>query len=254
MSDSAATPSSHFLELMKTPQRVLRIGLAFAFLLLGAAADASGQTATKRAVPVYREARHHLVFENALVRVLDVRVPAGDTTDFHVHANRHIAVVIADARTWDQSEREATPQSASAPMPTGTVFDNGDHALPYTHRVANVDTVGFRYIVAQLLAPSGVASANLASSSGLRLDHEVFGARIYRVTIAPGRSMPTHRHAPPGLTVQANAGTLRVDGAKPEGKSDASGAGAWWWRGAGTEHTLRNSGTTTVEVVEIDWP
>jgi len=223
-------------------------------MIFGASVGARGQSTAAAAVPVYRESRHHLVFENSLARVLDVRISAGDTTDFHTHANRHVAVVITAARTWDQRLGAALPESASAAIPIGTVFDNASAELPYTHRVADVDTVGVRYIVAQLLAPSGIASAELPANSGLHLDHEVLGARIYRVTLAPGQSTPKHRHAPPGLTVQVNAGTLRVAGAKPEGSSAESGAGAWWWRRSGAEHSLRNEGTTPVDVVEIDWP
>jgi len=239
---------------MKIKRRKSLAWLALALVICGTSVGARAQTTSARALPVYRESRHHLVFENALVRVLDVRVPAGDTTDFHVHANHHIAVVIAGARTWDQSAGTAIPESVSAADPVGTVFDNASDSIPYTHRVADADTVGFRYIVAQLLAPSGVAPSALPASSGLRLDREALGARIYRVTLAPGESTPRHRHPAPGLTVQVNAGTLRVDGTKPEGRSAATEAGAWWWRGLGAEHVLRNAGSTPVDVVEIDWP
>jgi quercetin dioxygenase-like cupin family protein len=239
---------------MKIPQRMIRIGLALALIVLGATASARGQATAKRAVPVYEEPRHRPVFQNALVRVLDVRVPPGETTAFHVHSNRHFGVVIADASGRYQDVREDTLDSPSMAMPAGTVFDNAIDTLPYTHRGVNVDTVGLRYVVGQLLASSGIASSALPASSGLHLDREVLGARIYRVTLAPGQSTPKHRHAAPGLTVQVNAGTLRVAGSKPEGTSAETGAGAWWWRGSGAEHSLRNDGATPVEVVEIDWP
>jgi len=254
MSQSAAARSSHSLERMKIPQRTIRISLAVVLTMLGTTVSATGQAAAKRAVPVYEEPRHRPVFQNALVRVLDVRVPPGETTEFHVHANRHFGVVIADASGRYQDVREDTLDSPTVAMPAGSVFDNATDTLPYTHRGVNVDTVGLRYVVGQLLAPSGIASSVLPESSGLHLDREVLGARIYRVTLAPGQSTPKHRHAAPGLTVQVNAGTLRIAGAKPEGKSAESGAGAWWWRGSGAEHSLRNEGAAPVEVVEIDWP
>jgi Uncharacterized conserved protein, contains double-stranded beta-helix domain len=254
MRDSATASSPSLPFFMKTQNRIPFSSLAFAVACACSPVGAQGAPTTVRAVPVYQEARHHLVFENALVRVLDVRVPAKDTTDFHVHANRHIAVVIEGARSWDQKAGAVIPESASDAIPIGTVFDNAQDAIPYTHRVANVDTVAFRYIVAQLLAPSGVASSILPASSGLKLDHEALGARVYRVTLAPGQATPRHPHAAPGITVQVNAGMLRVEGAKPEGSSVESGAGAWWWRGTGTEHVLRNAGAKPVDVVEIDWP
>ena len=229
--------------------------IVLAFVLLGTSSGlAQDRAATEPAVQVYHEARHHPVFENSLVRLLDVRVPAGDTTAYHVHASHHIAVVIAGARTWDQGLGQAAPESASVAMPVGGVFDNASESIPYTHRVGNADTVAFRYLVAQMLGPSRVASTMLPASSGLRFDRETMGARVYRVTLAPGQSTPRHRHSAPGLTVQVGAGKLRIDGTAAEGSSPESGAGAWWWRGAGAEHVLRNVGARPVDIVEIDWP
>ena len=95
--------------------------IVLAFVLLGTSSGLAQERASpEHAVQVYQEARHHPVFENSLVRMLDVRVPGGDTTDYHVHANRHIAVVIAGARTWDQKMGQAAPESASMAMPVGS--------------------------------------------------------------------------------------------------------------------------------------
>jgi quercetin dioxygenase-like cupin family protein len=229
--------------------------IVLACVLFGPSVSAAQDRApTAQAVQVYQEARHRPVFENSLVRLLDVRVPAGDTTAYHVHADHHIAIVISGARTWDQGMGEAAPESASKAMPVGSVFDNASDSLPYTHRVGNADTVAFRYLVAQLLGPSEVASTVLPPSSGLRFDRRTMGARVYRVTLAPGQSTPRHRHAAPGLTVQVGAGKLSIDGTAAERSSPESGPGAWWWRGAGSEHVLRNSGAQAVDIVEIDWP
>jgi quercetin dioxygenase-like cupin family protein len=228
--------------------------IALLLALVGRPVTAQVQPSEAAAVPVFQEPRHHPVFENALVRVLDVRVPPGDTTGYHVHANRHIAVVIAGARTWEQFRGKAASPVESVADSVGTVFDNASATLPYTHRVGNADTVAFRYMVAQLLAPSEIVSPALPASSGLTMHRDSLGARIYRVTLAPGQSTPKHRHAPPGLTVQVSPGTLRLEGTAPEAASAQPGAGAWWWRRAGTKHVLRNVGTSKVDVVEIDWP
>jgi quercetin dioxygenase-like cupin family protein len=220
---------------------------------LAQVATPQDRTNDVQAVPAFKESRHHLVFENEWVRVMDVRVPARDTTDYHVHADRHVGVVIATARTWEQRLGEA----ASAPEDTdhvGDVFDNADRSLPYTHRVGNVSDQPFHYIVGQILRRSGTNEAALPESGGLHLEREVMGAHIYRVKLAPGEATPEHRHARRGLTVQVNNGTLKWEGSAPEGTSKESGAGAWWWRGPGATHLLRNTGSAAVEIVELDWP
>lgn len=228
--------------------------IALLLALLGRPVPAQVQPSEAAAMPVFQEPRHHIVFENSLVRVLDVRVAAGDTTDYHLHANRHIVVVISGARTWEQFRGQAASPVDSVADSAGSIFDNANASLPYTHREGNADTVPFRYVVAQLLAPSEIVSLALPASSGLQLHRDSLGARIYRVTLAPGHSTPKHRHAPPGLTVQVSPGTLRLEGTAPEGASTQPGAGAWWWRRAGTKHVLRNIGSSPVDVVEIDWP
>jgi quercetin dioxygenase-like cupin family protein len=229
------------------------IALFFAVVALAQSTTAQHRAKEVQAVPAFKESRHHLVFENEWVRVMDVRISGGDTTDYHIHADRHLGVIIATARTWEQRLGEA----ASAPEDTdqvGNVLDNADASLPYTHRVGNVDHKAVHYIVGQILRRSGIHDAALRDSSGLHLEREVMGARIYRVRLAPGEATPEHHHARPGLTVQVNNGTLKCEGSAAEGTSKDSGAGAWWWRGAGATHVLRNTGSTPVEIVELDWP
>jgi len=229
---------------------------SFALLLAVSArpALAQGHPSEAAAVPVFQEPRHHLVFENALVRVLDVRMAAGDTMLYHEHTNRHIVVVIAGARTWEQFRGHERSPADSVADSAGTIFDNASAVLPYTHREANVDTVPLHYVAAQVLSPSGVTAPAMPASSGLHLDRVVDGARVYRVTLAPGQAAPRHKHAPPGLTVQVSPGALHLEGVSPERASAQSGAGAWWWRRAGAEHVLRNDGATPIQVIEIDWP
>ena len=214
---------------------------------------AQDRSAAVVAVPVFQEPRHHVVFENALVRVLDVRIPSGDTTLYHLHADRTVGVVISSARAWHQTPGQPASPVDTLAAPVGSILDNASESLPYTHRVGNADTVTLRYVVGQLLSSSGVDAPALPASSGLRLDHEMAGARVYRVTLAPGQSTEVHRHVQPGLTVEVGPGALRLEGTAPEAASPHAGAGKWWWRGAGTQHVLKNVGAQPLEVVEIDW-
>lgn len=232
--------------------------MRFAWILLplalvGRPAVAQDHATAVDVVPVFQEPRHHQLFQNALVRVLDVRVASGDTTLYHVHATRHIAVVISSARTWEQMIGQPASAVDTLAAPVGSILDNASAPLPYTHRVGNADTVSFRYVVGQVLSSSGVDAPALPASSSLRLDRETAYARVYRATLAPGQSTEVHRHLQPGLTVQVGAGTLRLEGTAPTATSPSAGPGAWWWRGAGTRHALRNVGAQPVEIVEIDW-
>jgi quercetin dioxygenase-like cupin family protein len=216
------------------------------------ATTALAQSTAANAVPVHREPRHHVVYENALARIIDVRVPAGDTTEWHVHADRMLTVVIAGARTWNQAAGHE-PTAAGPGNAVGSVGDNYG-SLPLTHRVGNVDTVAFHYVAGVVKRRTGITAPALGGVAHLALERDTAGARVYRVTLAPGEATTSHRHASPGLTVQVGPGHVRAEGMKPQRSSTASGAGAWWWRAAGQTHLLRNLGDAPVQLVEIDWP
>ncbi|WP_411279776.1 lipocalin-like domain-containing protein [Gemmatimonas sp.] len=204
-----------------------------------------------RAVPAHREPRHHLVYENAFARVMEVRTPTGDTTGWHRHVDRMFSVVIAAARTWDQWVGR-TPEPSAA-LPVGAVYDNGGW-IPYTHRVGNVDTVAFQYVVATVKRRTGLSAPALRNVAHLALESDSTGARVYRITLAPGEATTSHRHIAPGLTIQIGSGSVRHEGTKPQASGAAFGAGGWIWRAAGHSHVMRNVGTVPVELIEIDWP
>jgi quercetin dioxygenase-like cupin family protein len=190
------------------------------------------------------------VFQSPLVRVLDVRLPPGDTTEYHVHAAPMVGIAVQGARTWNQVPG-APPGPIATPEATPYVFENWSQKLPYTHRVANVDTLPMHYVVAEWLARSGPEVAALPDVPGRRLIKEGPTARVYEITLAPGATTEAHTHAAPGLTVLGTPGVLSEDGS-PKAKGGA-GAGTWSWREAGYRHVLRNDGPTRMIVYEIDW-
>jgi quercetin dioxygenase-like cupin family protein len=211
---------------------------------------AAGTLPAKEDVPVFQEPMHRLVFQSPLVRVLDVRVPAGDTTAYHIHGNRLVGIAVEDARTWAQL-RGAPPGQIKAAPPTPSVFDNWSQALPYDHRVADADTVPLHYVVAEWLARSGPEAPALPDGPNRHLVKEGATCRVYQITLAPGEATEPHTHVAPGLTVQGNGGVLSDDGATRARGGD--GAGEWSWHEAQYRHVLRNDGPTRLIVYEIEW-
>ena len=203
------------------------------------------------AVPASEEPRHHLVYSNDIVHVMDIRVPAGDTTLWHTHAYPLAVVHLRNARDWDQAlGRDPDPVAGADPVPSLSV--NWDRPQPYTHRVGNVDTVGFHYVAAEWLKSSGVKCDSMPDTPARKLVNAGPSAIIYELTLAPHSSMAAHTHACPGLVVQATAGTLLTDG-PPAVATGGSGEGGWYWHAPGLHHTIRNDGPTRMIVYELDW-
>jgi quercetin dioxygenase-like cupin family protein len=233
-----------------TGSRFLTALLPLALLACGHAARHAAPIVAARPVPVYEEPRHRLVYQSPLVRVLDVGLAPGDTSAYHVHANPMVGIVVQGARTWTQVPG-APPSPVAEPEAVPSVFDNWSQPLPYTHRVANADTVPLHYVVAEWLAASGWETPALPDDSTRHLIKEGPTVRVYEITLDPGTATEPHNHAPPGLTVQATSGALSDDGA-PRAR-DGTDAGSWSWRGAQYRHVLRNDGSTRLIIYEIDW-
>ena len=169
------------------------------------------------------------MFSSPLVRVLDVRLPAGDTTAYHVHAARMVGIAVQGARIWTQTPG-APPGPIAVPQAVPYVFDNWSETLPYTHRVVNEDTLPLHYVVAEWLSRTGPEAPALPDEPARRLLKDGPTARVYEITLDPGSATDAHTHAAPGLTVQGTAGTLSEEGGREPREGSAREAGAGGWR------------------------
>jgi quercetin dioxygenase-like cupin family protein len=89
------------------------------------------------------------LFENQYVRVYEVRIPPGETTDFHRHAFDSVAVFLAGGTTADQLEGRDWGKDATDQPGTVAFDDFSKH--PITHRVRNDGKSEYRLILVQLL-------------------------------------------------------------------------------------------------------
>ncbi|MFT3700883.1 MAG: hypothetical protein QM802_00815 [Agriterribacter sp.] len=96
-------------------------------------------TATAQ-VPVKNEPRHHPVFENKYIRLLDVHLPPGDTTRYHIHATPSVFVILSNTVTASQIKGEEWSTAAPA---LGNVWYRSFYPDTLVHRVCNTDSVEF---------------------------------------------------------------------------------------------------------------
>ena len=100
-------------------------------------------------VPVSQEPRHHDLLDNGHVRLLDVHIPAGDTSAFHIHQTPSVFVVLHNVKTG--SEVISEEDHRNSPIPH---FDNiwfeGFYEKPRVHRVWNSDSTEFHVMDIEL--------------------------------------------------------------------------------------------------------
>lgn len=95
-------------------------------------------------VPVEREPRHHVVFQNQYVRVLDVTLLPGQPSLYHTHSNDNLAVSLSGDRVQIEPQGQAWGEPVE--VVSGEVRFRAAKGRPYTHRVQSAGKLPFHVI------------------------------------------------------------------------------------------------------------
>ena len=218
--------------------------LAFALTPIG---TLSQSNSAQSPVEISGEPRHHPKFENEFVRVLDVTVPAGDATLWHVHRNDNVVVTLGGASL--RLEKVGAP-TAEVMWKFGDV--NFGKAT-YTHRAINIGTTPFRNLTIELLKSPGPQeqSPKYPITRTPVLENE--RVRVFRVTLEPGQSTAMHTHVFAGLSIALTSGEIEMT---TEGKKQADKLslplGDVRWRAGAVTHSVKNVGKTRFEAVDVE--
>jgi hypothetical protein len=144
-------------------------------------------------VPVSKEPRHHNVFENEFVRVLDVHLVPGDTSLFHKHETPSVFIVLHPVKTGSEVIIEEAKATALTKDPTITF--EGFYLKPRIHRVWNSDTSEFHVMDIEILNKENKNISPVQENSFQLLFDErpVCG---YRLNLNPGTDIKLKREHP----------------------------------------------------------
>jgi len=165
------------------------------------------------AIPVSKEPRHHIVFENKWIRVLDVRIPPGDTSLFHKHETPSVFIVLSDTKTGS----EAIIEPGKPQLTYGNIWFEGFYNKPRIHRVWNSDSSEFHVMDIELLnrenrkTDTAIKNRNTNSSTLLFDEKPVRG---YRQVFRPHTGIRLKETETPILVVNLGetTGKLTVNG------------------------------------------
>jgi len=231
-------------------RRIVVRSLILSILLVLPVAQA---VAGEKAVPVYEEPMHQLVFEQDRVRVLDVQIPPGATSLYHIHGAPIFYVAI------DISPIDAQPAGGDWAPTRISEWHSGQVAYdlryaeePFTHRVRNVGTEAFR-LIGVTNSGSGTPPAGSASGSELpgKVENDVAWFRQSRVVVPAGETSGWFRSEFPMVLVQVTAGEAELISGDGEGELMTS-IGSFTYVEAGRGPEIRNLGTHPVALVVIE--
>jgi hypothetical protein len=214
-------------------------------IVLGISLIASAQTATQR-----------IVFENDLVRVVELRVPAGVAEARHSH-DRGVTIALS------AYDNEMTDYPAGTVTKRHTKFGEVRWAEPVTHEARNTGTNEQRVIRVELKHdPPTVSARNpdpldslIVCKDTQRLILENQFVRVIEERVPPGVAQPKHRHAHGVLIPLANSDIESVDepigqpGGQPTQRHLQFGEAGWR---EPVIHTVRNAGTTELFNIRIE--
>jgi hypothetical protein len=219
-------------------------------LLLTALAPASAQD--HDAVPIEKEPRHKLVFQNDQMRVFDTRIPAGDVTLYHAHRADSVFVCIEGAET--ESEEAGKPIAKRPPSKRGDVWYREHSKTPLTHRVHNIGDAAYRVLDIEIVAPPAADSAQLAQLPRVYQPILENGrVRVSRVILGPQET--TGDEPTPllrGVLVSVTGGRAIVDIPPNQHSLNEFDPGDYAERERNGKARVRNGGTAQQEFVQIE--
>lgn len=217
-------------------------------------------TALVRAqIPVTKEPHHHIVFENAEFRIMDVNVPPGEATLDHSHDRDLVTVAMssgAEVRTQNAGE-----QWANRPRrPVGDVETSEYAGKVTTHKFETMGKTTYQLFAVENLKASGWSPTPAVSAAGTTLAKESRAFRVYNIALGNDRQQTSHTHAVPTIVVLLSGKVMsegpdekaKANAPAPVGLKQIDRPGQWVLVPAGDAHHLVRLGKDEGQIVEIE--
>lgn len=134
---------------------------------------------------VRNEPRHHNVFENDYIRILDVFIPPHDTTQFHIHNTPSVFITLTKTATGSQLTGGQPVKDISV---AGYCWYDS-LVTPRIHRVWNEDSTWFHPMDIELIAGKPHSGQPVLQNAFLQLFFNAPLANGYHLQLQPGKNI-----------------------------------------------------------------
>jgi quercetin dioxygenase-like cupin family protein len=202
-----------------------------------------------KVVPVGEEPRHHVVFENKYVRVIDAVIAPGDTTLFHTHNINNVPIVISGG--------SLRTEILNGKITESSVVTGGAWFAPatYTHKIGNIGKTTVRFIDAEVLSspPAASTATETEKVPGRTLVLENEQVRIYSIKLAHGETTGLYTHTKPVLQVEVTGGKISVRQRDSSNKVMEVKPGEFHWAEKSETRSIASVGDSPYQAVQIEW-
>ncbi|MEO8109433.1 MAG: hypothetical protein ABI594_05355 [Ginsengibacter sp.] len=202
-------------------------------------------------VLVHEEARHHPVFQNDEIRMLNVLLPPGDTTQYHIHHTPSAFILFTSTITGSQLKGAAPSDGKST---AGSMyFENLSAPHLRVHRVWNMDKDTFHVMDIELLSnDTGFVRMPLVMTN-LALEIDTPWVRAYRLSLSKEKDFNLHDNKRSLMLIALNSAPVQT---KQNGKTQQQTLqpGSFFEIKRGQSFFLENNGSLALQFALLEMP
>jgi hypothetical protein len=200
-------------------------------------------------VPVNKEPRHHVVFENDQFRILNVLIPPGDTTQYHIHSTPSVFISFTKNKIGSQLINK-TPV-AGIPGSADIWFENLNPPHTKIHRVWNMDTFPYHVMDIELLTKDSGFNTGPLKTEHVALAIDTGWVRVYKIKLAKNEQVAIKDQKSGFILVAINDATIDLNENKKETKSLVK-AGAFYIIKLNDQFSVTNPGDSTANFALLE--
>lgn len=211
----------------------------------------SGLNVVQAQVLVHEEPRHQPVFQNKEIRVLNVLIPPGDTSQYHIHNTPSFFIRLSNTITGSQVLGELPVAGKSK---AGEIrFENLAPPNNRTHRVWNADIDTFHVMDVELLIKRAVFDQKPLTLPNLKLEIDTNWVRAYRLDLLEGINFRTKNKKQSLVLISLNASTFEI---RQNGKTDLQNLrpGSFFVIKRRQSFSVKNTGQSSARFVLLELP
>ncbi len=191
-------------------------------------------------VPVSKEPRHHPVFENNKVRILNVLLPPGDTSLYHLHSTPSVFISLSTTKTAAQL-KGGQPSPFGLSTQGNIWFENLSPPHTRIHRVWNEDTSTFHVVDVELFTTDSPFHNKPLSMSHSRPITDTAWVRVYRIELDKNENTELSKNNDSFVLLAINNAAAEIFQNNKKKKNNVR-EGDFLWINAGDKITIANKG------------
>jgi hypothetical protein len=135
-------------------------------------------------IPVSKEPRHHNIFENSHIRLLDVHIPPGDTTQIHIHSTPSVFLILTNTVKVGSQVISEEKRAKLTTADNENIWFESFQNKPRIHRVWNSDTTEYHVMDIELTNKKYIAIDPPIRLPVFNLLFDETPVRVYRLAIS----------------------------------------------------------------------